>query len=98
MAAPAFKVIMVRHGESVYNQENRFCGWHDADLAPTGLDEAKKAGKVTTLVFSPLCEHIGIKWAHHVAQYEPVVVSWTSGNRQIYLGLDEPLHHPSLYA
>jgi len=37
---------MVRHGESVYNQENRFCGWHDADLATTGVEEAKKAGKV----------------------------------------------------
>jgi len=45
-AAAAHKVIMVRHGESVYNQENRFCGWHDADLAKTGLEEAKKAGKV----------------------------------------------------
>lgn len=45
-AAAAFKVIMVRHGESVYNQENRFCGWHDADLATTGVEEAKKAGKV----------------------------------------------------
>ena len=44
--AAAFKVIMVRHGESVYNQENRFCGWYDADLATTGVDEAKKAGKV----------------------------------------------------
>lgn len=51
MAAPAFKVVMVRHGESVYNQENRFCGWHDADLATTGLDEAKKAGKVKVIVF-----------------------------------------------
>jgi len=45
-AAAAHKVIMVRHGESVYNQENRFCGWHDADLATSGVDEAKKAGKV----------------------------------------------------
>jgi len=45
-AAAAYKVIMVRHGESVYNQDNRFCGWHDADLAPSGVEEAKKAGKV----------------------------------------------------
>jgi len=48
-AAAAHKVIMVRHGESVYNAENRFCGWHDADLATTGVEEAKKAGKVKQL-------------------------------------------------
>lgn len=45
-AASAFTVIMVRHGESVYNQENRFCGWYDADLATSGVEEAKKAGKM----------------------------------------------------
>jgi len=45
-AGAAHKVIMVRHGESVYNAENRFCGWHDADLAKTGVEEAQKAGKV----------------------------------------------------
>lgn len=44
--AAAFKVVMVRHGESVYNQENRFCGWFDADLADTGTEEAKNAGKM----------------------------------------------------
>ena len=40
------KLILVRHGESAWNQENRFCGWYDADLAATGVDEAKNAGKV----------------------------------------------------
>jgi len=58
-AASAFTVIMVRHGESVYNQENRFCGWYDADLATSGVEEAKKAGKVTVKdvwnVAYPLC-------------------------------------------
>jgi len=42
----AYKVIMVRHGESVYNEENRFCGWFDADLAESGLCEAQRAGRV----------------------------------------------------
>jgi len=37
---------MVRHGESSWNAENRFCGWHDADLAETGVNEAKNAGKM----------------------------------------------------
>ena len=41
-----YKIVMVRHGESVWNAENRFCGWVDADLADTGVEEAKKAGEV----------------------------------------------------
>jgi len=41
-----YKVTMVRHGESAWNAENRFCGWFDADLAASGEEEAKKAAKV----------------------------------------------------
>lgn len=41
-----YKVVFVRHGESVYNQENRFCGWHDADLSEQGFNEAREAGKM----------------------------------------------------
>ena len=41
-----YTVVMVRHGESAWNAENRFCGWYDADLAETGVNEAKNAGKV----------------------------------------------------
>lgn len=41
-----YKVVFIRHGESVYNQENRFCGWHDADLSPKGEQEAQCAGKM----------------------------------------------------
>ena len=42
----AYKVVMIRHGESEYNQANRFCGWHDADLSETGIQEAKNGGQV----------------------------------------------------
>lgn len=41
-----YTIVLVRHGESEYNKENRFCGWYDADLSATGLEEAKNAGKV----------------------------------------------------
>lgn len=40
-----YKIVLVRHGESEWNLENRFCGWHDAELSPKGLAEAKQAGK-----------------------------------------------------
>uniref|UniRef100_A0A671PWH0 Phosphoglycerate mutase n=2 Tax=Sinocyclocheilus anshuiensis TaxID=1608454 RepID=A0A671PWH0_9TELE len=41
----AYKLVLIRHGESCWNQENRFCGWFDADLSETGVHEAKKGGQ-----------------------------------------------------
>ena len=41
-----YKVVLLRHGESEWNEDNKFCGWYDADLAATGLAEAENAGKV----------------------------------------------------
>jgi 2,3-bisphosphoglycerate-dependent phosphoglycerate mutase len=40
------KLVLLRHGESVWNRENRFTGWTDVDLSDKGLEEAKKAGAV----------------------------------------------------
>lgn len=36
------RLVMVRHGESLWNQENRFCGWFDAELSEKGAEEAKR--------------------------------------------------------
>ncbi|KAK2909349.1 hypothetical protein Q8A67_005186 [Cirrhinus molitorella] len=41
----AYKLVLIRHGESCWNQENRFCGWFDADLSETGIEEAKRGGQ-----------------------------------------------------
>jgi 2,3-bisphosphoglycerate-dependent phosphoglycerate mutase len=41
-----YKVVLLRHGESTWNKENRFTGWTDVDLSEKGLLEAKKAGQV----------------------------------------------------
>lgn len=40
------KLVLVRHGESQWNKENRFTGWTDVDLAESGIAEAKKAGQL----------------------------------------------------
>jgi 2,3-bisphosphoglycerate-dependent phosphoglycerate mutase len=40
------KVIVLRHGESVWNKENRFTGWTDVDLTEKGVEEAKRAGEL----------------------------------------------------
>src|SRR5438034_1947732 len=39
------KVVLLRHGESVWNMENRFTGWTDVDLSPKGVEEARAAGR-----------------------------------------------------
>ena len=40
------KLVLLRHGESTWNQENRFTGWTDVDLSERGLAEAKEAGRL----------------------------------------------------
>lgn len=40
------KIVLLRHGESVWNKENRFTGWTDVDLSEKGREEAKKAGEI----------------------------------------------------
>ncbi len=39
------KLVLLRHGESTWNQENRFTGWTDVDLTEKGIAEARQAGK-----------------------------------------------------
>ncbi|OGV09859.1 MAG: phosphoglyceromutase, partial [Ignavibacteria bacterium RIFOXYB2_FULL_36_7] len=40
------KLVLLRHGESTWNKENRFTGWTDVDLSDKGKEEAKKAGQL----------------------------------------------------
>ena len=40
------KLVLLRHGESTWNKENRFTGWTDVDLSPRGLEEARNAGRL----------------------------------------------------
>ena len=40
------KLVLIRHGESTWNLENRFTGWTDVDLTATGVNQAKNAGKL----------------------------------------------------
>jgi 2,3-bisphosphoglycerate-dependent phosphoglycerate mutase len=41
-----YKLVLIRHGESLWNLENRFTGWTDVDLTATGVEQAKNAGKL----------------------------------------------------
>ena len=41
-----YRLVLVRHGESEWNKENRFTGWKDVDLSDKGISEATEAGRV----------------------------------------------------
>ena len=41
-----YKLVLIRHGESTWNLENRFTGWTDVDLTPTGIQQARDAGRL----------------------------------------------------
>jgi len=40
------KLVLIRHGKSTWNLENRFTGWTDVDLTPLGLEQAKNSGRL----------------------------------------------------
>jgi len=40
------RIVLLRHGESVWNRENRFTGWTDVDLSDRGREEARRAGQL----------------------------------------------------
>lgn len=87
-----YKLILLRHGESTWNKENRFTGWTDVDLSEKGIQEAKNAGQLLIkegytfdLAFtSTLKRAIRTLW---IASDEmdllwvPVVKSWTLNER-----------------
>lgn len=41
-----YKIVLLRHGESTWNKENRFTGWTDVDLSEKGMNEAEEAGRL----------------------------------------------------
>ncbi len=87
-----YKVVLVRHGESTWNKENRFTGWTDVDLSEKGFDEAKKAGKylkekgfVFDLAYTSVLKRaIRTLWLVHEQMdllWLPVVKSWRLNER-----------------
>ncbi|HUQ76761.1 MAG TPA: 2,3-bisphosphoglycerate-dependent phosphoglycerate mutase, partial [Burkholderiales bacterium] len=46
MPNPPLRLVLLRHGESTWNRENRFTGWTDVDLSAKGIEEARSAGRL----------------------------------------------------
>jgi 2,3-bisphosphoglycerate-dependent phosphoglycerate mutase len=43
---PTHQLVLIRHGESTWNLENRFTGWTDVELTPLGIEQAKQSGQL----------------------------------------------------
>jgi 2,3-bisphosphoglycerate-dependent phosphoglycerate mutase len=92
-----YKLVLIRHGESTWNLENRFTGWTDVELTPTGVEQAKEAGRLLkaegyefdVAYTSVLKRAIWTLW-HTLDQMDrtwlPVVHSWRLNERH-YGGL-----------
>ena len=86
------KLVLVRHGESAWNLENRFTGWTDVDLSPKGVEEAKAAGRLMKEegYDFDLCYTSYLKRAIHTLNYAldemdrawlPVIKTWKLNER-----------------
>ncbi len=92
-----YKLVLIRHGESTWNLENRFTGWTDVELTTTGVEQAKQAGRLLkeggyefdVAYTSVLKRAIHTLW-HTLDQMDrtwlPVVKSWRLNERH-YGGL-----------
>ena len=49
-----YQLVLLRHGESIWNKENRFTGWTDVDLSDKGIEEAHRGGKLLQKKATPL--------------------------------------------
>ncbi len=86
------KLILLRHGESTWNKENRFTGWTDVELSDAGVAEAKEAGKVLSEADFDfdVCFTSYLKRAVHTLNYVlaetnndhlPVIKTWKLNER-----------------
>ena len=90
--ADTMKLVLLRHGESVWNKENLFTGWTDVDLSDTGRAEAQEAGRVLTQegFDFDICFTSYLKRAIHTLnitlegmdrEWLPVIKSWKLNER-----------------
>ncbi|AVQ16224.1 MULTISPECIES: 2,3-diphosphoglycerate-dependent phosphoglycerate mutase [Fusobacterium] len=86
------KLVLVRHGQSEWNLQNRFTGWADVDLSETGIREAKEAGRelLAQKIDFDLCftsyQKRAIKTLQYIleeldALYLPIIKTWKLNER-----------------
>lgn len=86
------KLVLVRHGESIWNKKNLFTGWMDVELSSTGVEEAKQAGQLLKKqgYHFDLCYTSYLRRAIHTLDhilteldqcYLPVIKTWKLNER-----------------
>ena len=72
------RLVLMRHGESVYNQKNLFTGWTDVELSERGVQEAKEAGALLKKngIYPDICFTSWLKRAIHTAQIALRELEW----------------------
>ena len=72
------QLILLRHGQSLYNQKNLFTGWTDIDLSEQGIQEARSAGKTLShyRIYPDICFTSWLKRAIHTAQLALEEMEW----------------------
>ena len=72
------RLVLMRHGESIYNQKNLFTGWTDVDLSEKGVQEAKEAGALLKKngIYPDICFTSWLKRAIHTAQIALRELEW----------------------
>jgi 2,3-bisphosphoglycerate-dependent phosphoglycerate mutase len=87
-----YKLVLLRHGQSTWNRENRFTGWTDVDLSDRGREEAREAGRLLkeggyvfdlayTSVLKRAIRTLGIALDQLDLLWIPVVKSWRLNER-----------------
>lgn len=80
-----YKLVLLRHGESQWNQENRFTGWVDVDLSAKGINEAKSAGQLLK------AEGLDFDWAYTSILKRAIRTLWIALAEMDRMWL--PIHH-----
>ena len=72
------RLILLRHGQSLYNLKNLFTGWTDVDLSDRGVEEAKEAGRLLKKegLYPDICFSSWLKRAIHTAQLALRELEW----------------------
>lgn len=87
-----YKIVLLRHGESQWNKENRFTGWTDVPLSEKGIEEARKAGQLMkeagfvfdvayTSVLKRAIKTLWLSLEEMDLMYIPVTNSWRLNER-----------------
>lgn len=83
------KLVLLRHGESTWNKENKFTGWTDVSLSERGIKEAIDAGKILKSIHFDIAFTSVLKRANETLKYVlrefdyevPIEVSWKLNER-----------------